>query len=175
LREHAERTRAARREVARCKRQLKALAHGHAVLEAQGQVLGVATACELWASVVDPHDYSCGRAYRKAMGLNLTERSSGTYQGKLKISKHGNPRARPWLYLATLRQVKHAGVQRWYQAKKVRDGQGARCVLVAMMRKLALALYHVGARGAKIDPRRLFGGRGVKKTARKKKNAGRNA
>jgi transposase len=175
LREHAERTRSARREVARCKRQLKTLAHGHAVLEAQGHVVGMATACVLWTSVGDPRDYSCGRAYRKAMGLNLTERSSGTYQGKLKISKRGSPRARQWLYLAALRQVKHAGVQRWYQAKKARDGQGARRALVAMMRKLALALYHVGARGAKFDCRRLFGGRGTKKTARKKETADRNA
>jgi transposase len=172
LREHGERTRAARREVARCKRQLKALARGHAVLEAQGQVVGAATAAVLWASVGDPRDYSCGRAYRKAMGLNLTERSSGTYQGKLKISKRGNPRARHWLYLAALRQVKHAGVRRWYEAKKARDGAQARRALVAVMRKLALALYHVGARGAQFDPRRLFGGRRARKTARKVDAAG---
>ena len=175
LREHAERTRQARREVVRCKRRLKALARGHAVLEAQGQVVGVATACVLWASVGDPREYPCGRAYRKAMGLNLTERSSGAYQGKLKISKRGNPRARQWLYLAALRQVKHAGVQRWYQAKKARDGEQAPRALVAVMRKLARAWYHVGARGAKFDARRLFGGRAAKKTTRKKAAAGHQA
>ncbi len=158
LREHAEQARAARREVARCKRQLGRLARGHAALEAQGRAVGVATACVLWVSVGDPGNYPCGRAYRKALGLNLVERSSGVYQGKLKISKRGQPRARQWLYLATLRLVKQVGVQRWYQAKKARDGRGARRALVAVMRKLALALYQVGARGAEFDPRRLFAG-----------------
>jgi transposase len=156
LREQAERTRAARREVSRCRRQLQALAKGHPVLEAQGKVVGLATACVLWVCVGDPRNYSCARAYRKAMGLNLVERSSGTYQGKLKISKRGNPRSRQWLYLATIRLVKQAGVQQWYEAKKARDGSGARCALVAVMRKLALALYHVGARGAVFNTRRLF-------------------
>jgi transposase len=156
LREHAERARAARREVARCKRHLQVLAQGHPVLQAQGKVVGLATACVLWASVGDPRNYSCGRAYRKALGLNLVERSSGVHQGKLKISKRGSPRARQWLYLATLRLVKQAGVQQWYEAKKARDGHGARRAVVAVMRKLALAMYHVGARGAEFDSRRLF-------------------
>lgn len=154
LREHAQQTRAARQEVERCKRQLKALAQGHAVLEAQGKVVGLPTACVLWVGVGDPRNYPCGRAYRKALGWNLAERSSGTYQGQLKISKRGDARSRKWLYLATLRQVKLAGVQQWYQAKKARDGRGARRALVAVMRRLAL--YQVGAHGGAFDPRRLF-------------------
>jgi hypothetical protein len=39
--------------------------------------------------IPDPHNYPCGEAYRKAMGLNLKERSSGKHQGKLKITKCG--------------------------------------------------------------------------------------
>jgi transposase len=158
LREHAGRARQARREVARCRRQLQALARGRRVLQDQGRVVGVATACVLWSCLGDPRDYPCGRAYRKAMGLNLTERSSGTYQGKLTISKRGNPRVRRWLYLAALRLVKQAGVQRWYQAKKARDGNKARRALVAIMRRLALALYQVGVHGTPFDVRRLFAG-----------------
>ena len=34
------------------------------------------------------------------MGLNLTERSSGMYKGKLKISKRGSSAVRYWMYLA---------------------------------------------------------------------------
>lgn len=156
LRELAEQTYAARRQVARCKRRLQQLARGHAVLEAQGRVVGVATACVLWVCIGDPRSYHCAEAYRKAMGLNLAERSSGTYQGRLKISKRGHPRARQWLYLATLRLVKHAGVQAWYQAKKARDADQAKRALVAVMRKLALALYHVGVTGEAFNARRLF-------------------
>jgi transposase len=156
LRELAEQTDAARREVSRCKRQLGRLAKGHAVLEAQGRVVGVATACVLWACVGDPRQYHCAEAYRKAMGLNLVERSSGIYQGKLKISKRGQPRARQWLYLASLRLVQQAGVSAWYQAKKARDADEAKRALVAVMRKLALALHPVGISGSAFDARRLF-------------------
>jgi len=116
IREHAQRARAARREVACCKRHLQALAKGHPVLKAQGKVVGLVTACVLWVNVGDPRDYSCARAYRKALGLNLVERSSGIYKGKLRISKRGSAPARQWLYLATLRLVKQAGVRQWYEA-----------------------------------------------------------
>jgi transposase len=156
LREQAEQARSARREVARCKRQLQRLAQGHAVLEAQGRMVGMATACVLYWCTGDPRDYPCAEAYRKAMGLNLVERSSGIHQGELSISKRGHPRSRQWLYLATVRLVKEAGVQRWYQAKKARDGAGAKRALVAVMRKLALALYHVGVNGSRFEARRLF-------------------
>src|SRR3712207_7444337 len=104
--------------------QLARLVRGRAALEAQARVVGCATACVLWASVGDPRAYPCGEAYRKAMGLNLTERSSGRQQGELHISKRGKPLARRWLYLAALRLVKRAGVREWYQAKKQRDEQG---------------------------------------------------
>jgi transposase len=169
LRELAERVRSARREAGQCKRRLQALAQGHVVLEAQGQAVGLSTACVLWVCVGDPRDYGCGAAYRKAMGLNLAERSSGTYQGKLKISKRGQPQARRWLYLAALRLIKEVGVQQWYQAKKARDGTGKRA-LVGVMRKLALALYHVGARSATWDPWQLFAGIG-RQQARRAKSA----
>jgi transposase len=158
LRELAEQARTARREAARCKRRLAELVQGHAVLAAQGRVVGVATACVLWVCTGDPRDYHCADAYRKAMGLNLKERSSGIHVGKLKISKRGHPRSRQWLYLATLRLVKQAGVQPWYQAKKARDAQGAKRALVAVMRKLTLALYHIGVGGARFEARRLFAG-----------------
>jgi hypothetical protein len=96
------------------------------------------------------------------MGLNLAERSSGTYQGRLRISKRGSARARHWPYFAALRLVQRCGVRPWYEAKNARDDDDARWVLVAVMRKLALALYQVGVHDEEFQPRRLFGriGRG---------------
>jgi transposase len=140
----------------RARRALARLVRGREVLQAQARVVGGATACVLWACVGDPRDYSCGQAYRKAMGLNLTERSSGTSQGKLHISKRGQPQARRWLYLAALRLVKKAGVRGWYQAKTAGDAAPAKRVLVGLMRKLAVALYQVGAKGVSFEVRRLF-------------------
>ena len=137
-------------------RRLRALARGHAVLEAQGKVVGVPTACVLWVHTGDPRKYYAAAAYRKGMGLNLTERSSGKYQSRLCISKRGSARSRQWLYFAVLRLIQKVGVRRWYEAKKARDPEGVQKVLVALMRKLAPALYHVGVDGQPFDPRRLF-------------------
>jgi transposase len=156
LRRYARVALRARRQLRRCRRELARLVCGREVLQAQGRVVGGATACVLWACVGDPRAYPCGQAYRKAMGLNLTERSSGTSQGKLHISKRGQPQARRWLYLAAARLVKKAGVREWYQAKKGQDRRQTKRVLVGLMRKLVLALYQVGAKGATFEARRLF-------------------
>ncbi len=148
----------ARQQMRRSQRELARLVQEQPVLQAQARVVGSATAGVLWASVGDPRDYGCGDAYRKAMGLNLREYSSGTKQGELHISKRGNPQTRRWLYLAALRLAKQAGVREWYQAKKQRDGQEAKGAVVAVMRKLVLALYQVGAKGATFEVGRLFPG-----------------
>jgi transposase len=159
LQEYARCALEARGQMRHSGRQLARLAEGHEVLRAQARAVGSGTACVLWASVGDPRDYPCGEAYRKAMGLNLTEKSSGTVRGKLRISKRGHPRARQWLYFAAMRLVKRvAGVREWYQAKKARDGQEVKRALVGVMRKLAVALYQVGAKGAVFEPARLFPG-----------------
>jgi transposase len=158
LQEYARQALQARCEVRRGQRRLRQLAEGQSILQAQGAVVGVPTACVLWSCVGDPRDYSCGAAYRKAMGLNLTERSSGTYQGKLRISKRGHPRARKWLYFAALRLVKQAGVAEWYRAKKGPEGREAKRAVVGVMRKLVLALYQVAVTGAAFESRRLFPG-----------------
>jgi transposase len=157
IQEYAERVLAARQQANRAQRRLRELAAGHPVLEAQGKVVGVPTACVLWTSTGDPRHFDSAGAYRKAMGLNLAERSSGTYQGRLRISKRGSARTRQWLYFAVLRLVQQCGVRPWYEAKRARHEGEARRVLVAVMRKLAVALYHVGVRDEEFQPRRLFG------------------
>jgi transposase len=160
VREYATQALAARQQMRRSQRELASLARGQEVLRAQARVVGSATACVLWAGAGDPRGYGCGAAYRKALGLNLTEYSSGTKQGGLHISKRGNAAARRWLYLAALRLAKQAGVREWYEAKKRRDGQEAKGAVVGVMRKLVLALYQVGAKGATFEAGRLFPGAG---------------
>jgi transposase len=135
-------------------RRLKELAAGHTKIEAMGKVVGVATACVLWDEMGDPEKYSCGAAYRK--GINLAERSSGKWQGQLKLSKRGSSKVRRWLYLAALRQVKDEPVKSWYARQKAaRRGEGKPAV-IGIMRKLALALYRVGGRGEKYDRKQLY-------------------
>ena len=157
IRDYAQQALAARAEGQRAERQLHRLAAGHAVLQAQGKVVGVPTACVLWTSTGDPRKYHAAAAYRKAMGLNLVERSSGQYKGRLRISKRGSARSRQWLYFAVLRLIQRTGVRPWYEAKKSRNEDDARIAVVAVMRKLAVALYHVGIDDQEFKPRRLFG------------------
>jgi transposase len=104
---------AARREMRQARRRLTALAQDCEVLQRQAAMVGAATACVLWAAVGDPRDYPCGAAYRKAMGLNLKERSSGKYQGQLKITKRGPGLARRWLFFAAMRTVQTPPARAW--------------------------------------------------------------
>lgn len=157
LREYAAAALAARTQLKQARAALGKLARQKPALLAMGEVVGVATACVLWAYLGDPAEYHCGPAYVKALGLNLKERSSGVFQGKLKISKRGFAVPRFWLYLAALRWCRRGPVQQWYLRKKQRDeGKGSRA-LVGIMRRLALAVHAVGGRGEVFEERRLFG------------------
>jgi transposase len=156
LRRSAQQIQQCQGQVRQSRRRLRALTFDHAAIRAMGDVVGVPTACVLWVELGDPSGYHCGPAYRKAMGLNLAERSSGQLQGKLRISKRGSSKVRRWLYLAALRWVNREPVHSWYvQQKAQRRGEGKPAV-VAVMRKLALALYHVGGRGEVFDRELLY-------------------
>ena len=118
--------------------------------------VGHTTAAAVFAEVGDAKSYSCTRAFVKAMGLNLKEKSSGTVHGQLKITKRGPSRVRQYLWLAVFRWIQNDPIANaWYQRKKQRDGGRSSRAAVALMRKLAKALYHVG-RGAIFDSSKLF-------------------
>lgn len=135
MREIAHSALAARRNRREAQRRLRRLAKHRPAILAMGQVVGVATACVLWACLGDPRKYFCAGAYVKAMGLNLAERSSGKWKGRLKISKRGYGLVRYWLYLAALRGGK---------------------ALVAIMRRLGHALYPV-SQGVAFNRFRMLG------------------
>jgi transposase len=156
---------AAEAQIRAAQRQLETFVEQDARLQAEAQVVGKATACVLRVSVGDPRDYHCGEAYRKAIGLNLKERSSGQHQGKLKITKRGPSQARRWLYFAAMRTIQQAPVRSWYEAKRRKDQDRGNGALVAVMRKLALALHAVAARGETFSLERLLPGRPLPKAA----------
>jgi transposase len=159
LQRYANQALEARRETAKAKKQLQDMCEGDESLQPLASIVGSPTACVLLVSLGDPNKYHCAEAYRKAMGLNLKEHSSGKHKGKLKITKRGPSQARRWLYFAALRLIQTPGVRGWYEAKKKKDqGKGGRGV-IAVMRKLALAIWHVVVRGAPFDPSRLFPGK----------------
>lgn len=156
--DYAQSALAARRETKAAQARMEELGRKNEVISRMAEAVGMVTACVLWVLLGDPNDYHCGEAYRKAMGLNLKERSSGRHRGQVKITKRGPAMVRRWLYLAALRTVQDAEVVGWYQAKKAKDKGRGKGGLVAVMRKLALAL-HATARGETFDARRLFPGK----------------
>jgi transposase len=146
----------AKHEVQKASKTLESLAQSHAIIARHAEVLGWATACVLWVYLGNPANYHCAEAYRKAMGLNLKERSSGRYQGQLKITKRGPGAVRRWLYFAAMRLVQQPDLVEWYEVKKGQRPKGGKRALIAVMRKLALGLYVVGVGTESFDARRLF-------------------
>jgi transposase len=131
-----------------------ALIEGSAT-EVIAPVAGKTTSAVLVASLGDPSKYDCPSAYVKALGLNLKEKSSGKTKGGLHITKRGPGIARLFLYLAVLRLIQRDRIVRSWYAKKISRGGPKQKAIIALMRKLASALWHV-ARGAVFDSSRLF-------------------
>lgn len=150
---------AAHLEVSRYQKRLTQLAADHPVIARQGKTIGVPTACVLWAHLGDPRQYHCAAAYRKAMGLNLKERSSGKYQGQIKLTKRGSGAVRQWLYLSALRLIRNEPkVKRWYRRKLRRGGMTKTSAATALMRKLALSMWTVVKQGQTFEVERMVGG-----------------
>lgn len=129
------------------------------------EVIGPAAALALFALVGPPSSYSSAGALEKACGLNLKERSSGTKRGKLSITKRGPARIRQLLYLAALRFVLGDELARsWYEERTAYKGGVKVKAIVAVMRKLLRATFHV-ARGDTFDSTKLFDARRLRSSA----------
>jgi transposase len=96
------------------------------------------------------------RQLEKAFGLNLREKSSGEHRGRHSITKRGPGVARQVVYLFALRMIKTCPIARaWYERRRGYSEGSKTSAVVALMRKLVRALFHV-ARGASFDPQKLF-------------------
>lgn len=160
----------ARQEVEAAGKQLKKLAPGQAAIGRQATAVGWVTACVLWVYLGDPAKYHCAEAYRKAMGLNLKERSSGRYQGQLRITKRGAGAVRRWMYFAAMRMVQNPDVVAWYHVKRGDRPKDGKRALTAVMRKLAVGLHALGAGEDPFDARKLFSAEVGQRKRRNRKN-----
>ena len=80
----------------------------------------------------------------------------GVRQEAATAEPNGSRRARQYLWLAVCRWVRQDAVAHaWYQRKVARDAGKKAKAIVALMRKLAGALYHIG-RGDPYDATKLF-------------------
>jgi transposase len=104
----------------------------------------------------DPRQYANARELEKACGLNLREKSSGERQGRLSITKRGPGLVRKILYLFAMRMIQESSaVRAWYMGRRGYTEDSKQRAVVAVMRKLVRALFHV-ANGAPFDESKLF-------------------
>lgn len=141
------------------KEEIARLTAAHPASLALARTVGHTTAAVLVATLGDPSCYPNASSYLKAMGLNVRECSSGESKRPgtgLHITKRGPGLARKYLFLAALRLIKTDPVSRaWYQSRKAYQ-QGLKIkAVVAVMRKLGKALWHVRRHG-ELDTTRLF-------------------
>lgn len=137
-------------------KQVAEIVRGDAPTRWLAQTVGAVTAAVLVTYVGDPRDFGSAGAFEKACGLNLKIRSSGKHVGELKITKRGSGIARKFLYLAALRLIKDDAVAAaWYRNRKCYRAELKKKAVVAVMRKLVRALFHV-ARGSAFDSTKLF-------------------
>ena len=148
-----------RKLAAAARKTVEELGLKHDGVQRVGEVLGKASAAVLFVESGDPSLYRSADAYTKSLGLNLKIKNSGkpADQGRLKITKRGAPRARFTLYMAVLRLIQHEPrFKAWYGRKVERDsGKMKLKAVVALMRKLAKAIWHV-SRGTPFDSSKLF-------------------
>lgn len=117
--------------------------------------MGTYTAAAM-VTFVDPQKYGTARQLEKACGLNLREKSSGEHKGRLSITKRGPALVRKLLYLFALRSIQDSALVRaWYEKRRGHTPESKRRAVVAVMRKLVGAMFHV-ARGVSFDAAKLF-------------------
>ena len=89
------------------------------------------------------------------VGVPVIDEERTTLQ-TLAAEAHRALRARQWLWLAALRWLmKDRNAKAWFDKKVARDGGKKARAVVALMRKLAMGLFHV-ARGETFDSAKLF-------------------
>jgi transposase len=116
---------------------------------------GAYTAAVL-VTLANPLQSSSAAQFEKACGLNLREKSSGEHKGRLSLTKRGPSQVRQVLYLFALRLIAASPIVRaWYERRQSYSKSSKTKAVVAVMRKLTRALFHV-ARGNVFDAEKLF-------------------
>jgi transposase len=145
----------ATRRMAEIEKRIAELAADDEAFERLQPWMGTYTAAVI-VTHCDPRRYANARQIEKAAGLNLREKSSGEHHGRLMITKRGPGVVRHALYLFALRMIQSSpAVQAWYKRRRGYTEESKQRAVVAVMRKLVRALFHV-ARGSAFDPATLF-------------------
>jgi transposase len=146
---------AARRSMAELENDMKELGQQDEAYARLAAWMGTYTAAVI-TTMCDPRQYANARQLEKACGLNLREKSSGEHRGQLHITKRGPGPVRQALYMFTLRMIDSSAIVRaWYKRRRGYTEGTKQGAVVAVMRKLVRAMFHV-AKGNEFDAAKLF-------------------
>lgn len=103
------------------------------------------------------NDFASAKQLLRYAGLNLRERTSGKFQGRIKISKKGRALLRKVLYQIAFGHLIPKGClyADWYQRKK-QDLDCSLKAIVAVMRHFLQCVHSVARSGERFSPERLF-------------------
>lgn len=79
------------------KQALETIVESDEELREMGRTVGKVTTAVLISLHLDPRRFATPKSYQKALGVNLTEKSSGQINGRLRLSKRGSATARKFL------------------------------------------------------------------------------
>lgn len=126
--------------------------------------IGAVCAATIVAELGTPEDYESPRQVLKLAGMNLVEKSSGSYRGRTRQSKRGRPELRRQLFLLAGRWC-HAGrglYRPYYDAMLLRNGGCKTKALCAVARKLVPVILRVAQTQEPFDRERWLGERHVR-------------
>lgn len=86
------------------------------------------------------HDFRSANAFVAYMGLDVRVRDSGTFRGRRKLTKKGDPELRRLLYNAAMAACRQPHWKSYYRSLRDRGFSGT-AALVALSRKLARVCY----------------------------------
>jgi transposase len=156
-----------RKKMSEVEEQLNDLVSQDEAMARVARMIGRYTAATLFA-LVDPRQYDSARAFEKACGLNLREKSSGEMQGRKSITKRGPAEVRRVMHLCALRKVQEEPLLKaWYEQRKSYKAEARVSAVVAVTRKLVRAVWHV-ARGTEFDVTKLVDVRRLSNVAPKR-------
>ena len=107
-------------------------------------------------SLFHRHDFHSADAFIAFMGLDVRVRDSGTFRGRRKLTKRGDPEVRRLLYNAAMAACRQPAWKSYYRSLRDRGFSGT-AALVALARKLARVCYALLKQQTSFDPGRRRG------------------
>lgn len=107
----------------------------------------------LLGEIPDVHCFSNPKQWVAFMGLDASVSESGEFKGtRMHISKRGSPYLRRAMWYAAQTAKRHNESFAEYYNRKLGEGKHPKVATVAVMRKLAVVIYHIWRSGKPYDP-----------------------